>query len=1348
MNENEVGAELREYYKEQTRAGEEGYIDNNSGDVRYNQLKEKIQYFEQKIFEAKLKEFMGQGFSREVAEKKAKKEAWIDWQPFLLQNVKITNKIEDEFAKNKEEGLKQYKNRLRQKLTPQFERIAVMRDLANAECINFSTTSFAQILDFIVTLTGVIVNDDGSGGDIVELTFDKFKEGDYKFDLADLKVNKVADKMKRLANRSADYASSEAVGLAKKVKNDTTGKIFDMSLKATNSEANEFDFSEMRENMNEVIGDFLGDFAAVEYPGWHATALMIKKKYREEIDKQGVENVMDDNLDYIMAFYSKEVVLNIISAAIMEKFMELGVKSLKKAAVYLLTGPGLVFLKLGLLGIFAGPAIADQVREYLANRVDVEKFLEGNLSESLELSLPEDFMKKAHQKALDRYNLTEKLAGYDELFYPQTIKVNGEELNFVIKNSIDGPGAWLGLWDSFKQIGHTIGNKIYDAVGIDKKMQFFPLKVENNLQAIEETVKLYNEDITKFEGIEEVYGEITDVSKLYKYYKNNTGSSIGIKGFFNPKVKDWLKKYQKSEEKYIDLGEEVLEELSHFHYTKEEGACIIVQDEKLGQNTGSKNDYKFLREVEEKITLQGNTMKTVLPALIKQVQKNFPKNKFSSFYKKDQIELIHYTPNKDPRDDARGMDSFYYHLFRKKYDCESEHHYKVVFKSLDEIAKIKGIKSREIKRARLKQGEIITDKKWCTIKKVMEANIKLITGGPYQFNQEVLPLGYRISNDGSFVILYNSKADKKNREKLSDVKFPPYEANHNIFYGSADKENKPQGKTEKFELQIGTHHRYEYRKKPKENVEKSKQLISNPNSKLLINGQRIGAPGKLKRLNKVKRGFVNRKLKRFKYYQDIKMGDKTLRIRYCYDLNGGWIKGDRSLFDSRWSFDSYLRIKYRIKGNTDLEWNTLTIKEFSDGDYGINIPDKGEVLAGSGLNRKIDPEGVELENVDIKEVVDSGRGKIKIKDKYLKAENLTEIKKEELDKRVVWKVNQGETLSEIADLYYQDSSRWDELEKEDGSKFTEEEAKNLEIGSKVYIPSDDRPIIAYKDQNNNTYVKNEQGDLFITYVEDDDKSETLSILGFEEGDYGLWIEEEAPYYFKNGKVFKKDETKQGTKGEVLPLAENKFLKEEDRIKDNFLWIYPSETIVFPKQEEKENKEEKNKTKIDSGDSSKPKERAETNSTDNNSKQAKDGVASSEKSQNSSQGGKQFYVCSGAELKCSFGDKNSKLQVVSDHNAKVCGNLIANIMDFQAMTNIQPFGKCQTTNNPEVASATAANHGNLTPQPCIPNIQAAWAKVKKDVKVGQHPALLEGSKLVCFYGGQIEIVDPGQNILKE
>jgi len=118
------------------------------------------------------------------------------------------------------------------------------------------------------------------------------------------------------------------------------------------------------------------------------------------------------------------------------------------------------------------------------------------------------------------------------------------------------------------------------------------------------------------------------------------------------------------------------------------------------------------------------------------------------------------------------------------------------------------------------------------------------------------------------------------------------------------------------------------------------------------------------------------------------------------------------------------------------------------------------------------------------------------------------------------------------------------------------------------------------------------------------------------------------------------------------------------------------------------------------------------------------------------------------LKCSFGDQTSKLQVVSGYNAKVCGNLIANVMDYKPMTNILPFGKCQTTNNPQVASATRANDGSLKPQPCVPNLPAPWAKVKEDVQVGSQAALLEGSKLTCAYGGGIEIVDPGQSILKE
>ncbi|MFO7819783.1 MAG: hypothetical protein R6V17_06035, partial [Halanaerobacter sp.] len=88
------------------------------------------------------------------------------------------------------------------------------------------------------------------------------------------------------------------------------------------------------------------------------------------------------------------------------------------------------------------------------------------------------------------------------------------------------------------------------------------------------------------------------------------------------------------------------------------------------------------------------------------------------------------------------------------------------------------------------------------------------------------------------------------------------------------------------------------------------------------------------------------------------------------------------------------------------------------------------------------------------------------------------------------------------------------------------------------------------------------------------RSETLSILGFEEGDYGLWIEEEAPYYLAAGKIIERDEREEGTKGEVLSLAENKFLREEERIRDSFLWIYPQERIVFPKNKKSDTEKAK------------------------------------------------------------------------------------------------------------------------------------------------------------------------------
>ena len=109
------------------------------------------------------------------------------------------------------------------------------------------------------------------------------------------------------------------------------------------------------------------------------------------------------------------------------------------------------------------------------------------------------------------------------------------------------------------------------------------------------------------------------------------------------------------------------------------------------------------------------------------------------------------------------------------------------------------------------------------------------------------------------------------------------------------------------------------------------------------------------------------------------------------------------------------------------------------------------------------------------------------------------------------------------------------------------------------------------------------------------------------------------------------------------------------------------------------------------------------------------------------------------LQCSFGMSPSSL-MVSDPLRPKCGNmLMGNIMDVVPSTNIISFGMCQSMANPQVAAATAANLGTLTPMPCTPVIPAPWAPPKTDLLIENQPALLNTCKLNCAFGGIIEIV---------
>ncbi|MDE6027476.1 MAG: DUF4280 domain-containing protein [Muribaculaceae bacterium] len=120
-----------------------------------------------------------------------------------------------------------------------------------------------------------------------------------------------------------------------------------------------------------------------------------------------------------------------------------------------------------------------------------------------------------------------------------------------------------------------------------------------------------------------------------------------------------------------------------------------------------------------------------------------------------------------------------------------------------------------------------------------------------------------------------------------------------------------------------------------------------------------------------------------------------------------------------------------------------------------------------------------------------------------------------------------------------------------------------------------------------------------------------------------------------------------------------------------------------------------------------------------------------------------YVCSKAKIKCSYGDKISTLTVFPDRTIWLTGEPQANISDHISMRNIAPFGRCHTTRYPATGSATAANHGKLTPMPCVPNTPFAWMGGKGDVLLKGHPALLKSSSCRCIYGGVITFTYDGQ-----
>ena len=102
--------------------------------------------------------------------------------------------------------------------------------------------------------------------------------------------------------------------------------------------------------------------------------------------------------------------------------------------------------------------------------------------------------------------------------------------------------------------------------------------------------------------------------------------------------------------------------------------------------------------------------------------------------------------------------------------------------------------------------------------------------------------------------------------------------------------------------------------------------------------------------------------------------------------------------------------------------------------------------------------------------------------------------------------------------------------------------------------------------------------------------------------------------------------------------------------------------------------------------------------------------------------------------CIFGAAPVPLTVSSQMTVSTFNLKQATIMDNKFPT----FGMCSCPSNPAVIAATAAKLGVFSPAPCVPAIVAPWTPGVPTILVCGKPLLNNTSKLMCTYGGMIQI----------
>ena len=119
----------------------------------------------------------------------------------------------------------------------------------------------------------------------------------------------------------------------------------------------------------------------------------------------------------------------------------------------------------------------------------------------------------------------------------------------------------------------------------------------------------------------------------------------------------------------------------------------------------------------------------------------------------------------------------------------------------------------------------------------------------------------------------------------------------------------------------------------------------------------------------------------------------------------------------------------------------------------------------------------------------------------------------------------------------------------------------------------------------------------------------------------------------------------------------------------------------------------------------------------------------------------LQISMGSMLQCSFGAAPCSLVVLPQNRVMAGGPPAANIMDGKPIVNVPTFGMCNSPSNPTVAAATTAALGVLTPMPCVPVTPAPWVPGAPTVLIANMPALDNNCKLMCTWGGVIQVVSP-------